>query len=161
MNTASYIDETKIDVMLEMEAPPDDVDAVKRVFQKEGIGCTFNGKFIRLSAGELPWVIFLCAPLGVFFTAFLKSAGQEAGRDAYLALRRLVSRLYAARRKNDGSIAIIGSENYTQIDLREDLPEEAYRQLAEMGPHELDGGNWIWDFKQNHWIDQNEWMRKR
>ena len=76
-------------------------------------------------------------------------------------LRDFVAHLYAARRNKDGSITIRTTDARTLIALQDDLPEEAYKQLAQMTLDELDGGNWIWDSERNRWIDQNEWMRRQ
>ena len=164
MNTASDIDETRVDVLMDGEASPDEVTAVEEVFKEEGIGASVRATYFRKSLDELPWVIFISGVAFVLILDFLRAAaqgaGREAGRDAYQGLRRLVSRLYAARQNKPGSVIYKDTETRTIIVLQEDLPQEAYRLLTEMGPDKLNGGNWIWDFDQNRWIDQNEWMRK-
>ena len=42
-------------------------------------------------------------------------------------------------------------ETSTYIVLSDDLPEEAYRQLAELGLEQLKGGYWVWDYERNQW----------
>ena len=78
MNTTSRNDGLEIDVMLEMEASPEEVAAVEEVLRREGIQGTVRASFMRLSMGELPWVIYLSGPLWVFVSAFLAAAGQDA-----------------------------------------------------------------------------------
>ena len=151
--------ELNIDIVLEMGASPDEVADVEEVLRKEGIRGTVRASHIRLSVGELPWVIFLSASFFVFYVEFLRGAGQEAGRDAWKGLRKLVSHLYGARRNKRGSITIRTTDKLTIISLQDDLPEEAYKQLAQIASDRLKGGNWIWDSDQNRWIDQNEWLR--
>ena len=161
MNELSDINELVIDVTLEMEAPPKEVVAVEEVLREEGIRGKVRATYMRLSMGELPWAIILLAPLFWFISAFFVGAGQEAGRDAWKGLRKLVSRLYAARRNKHGRITIRTTDTHTIIALQDDLPDEAYKRLVQMSPDRLNGGNWIWDFKQKRWVNQNEWMRRR
>ena len=140
-----------IDIVLESDAPPYEVDAVQDVARDAGISATVKPTFLRKSAGELPWVIFLLTPVWVFLAAFLKAAGQEAGRDAYQLMRRFIVQLCQARRSANGSIALWHPETHSRIALEADLPNEAYRQLAQMDPELLEGHHWTWDHDQNQW----------
>ena len=138
-------------IVLESEAPQHDVDAVQDVVSDIGISATVKPTFLRKSAGELPWVICLLTPVWVFFAAFLAAAGQEAGREAYQLMRRFIVQLYQARRSANGSITLRHPETHSQISLEPDLPDEAYRQLTQMGPELLEGHHWTWDYDQNQW----------
>ena len=140
-----------LNVVLESEALPCDVNAVEDVVRDAGISAIVKPTFLRMSAGELPWVIFLLTPVWVFFAAFLKAAGQEAGREAYQLMRRFIAQLYQARRSANGSIALWHPDTHSQISLEPDLPDEAYRQLTQMGPELLEGSHWTWDHGQNQW----------
>ena len=151
MNVKFQDSELTIRILLEMEALPHEVIAVEGVAKDEGIRSSVRATFFRMSEGQLPWVIFLMAPIVVFSAAFFKAAGQEAGRDAYQALRRFVSKLYAARRDASGSVAFWDPETNTHVALQRDLPAEAYRKLILIDPEQLEGGHWVWDFEQNEW----------
>ena len=103
-------DELDIDIVLDVEALPQEVAAVEEVVRQEGIPGSVRAAYFRASADNLPWIIFFLVPPLVFFSAFLKGAGQEAGRDAYKMLRGFISRLYAARRHRNGSVVIRDSD---------------------------------------------------
>ena len=151
MGTVHRGDQLIIDILLDSDASDSEVAAVMDVAREEGIESSVQANYFRKSLGELPWVIFLSVQVGVFFSAFLKAAGQEAGRDAYLGIRRLVSRLYNARRNSNGSVVLLDDNTRTHITLNADLPEEAYKQLAQIDPEQLKGGYWTWDFDQKKW----------
>ena len=140
-----------IEILLDAEALPHEVAAVEEVAQEEGLRAPVSASFFRNSLGDLPWVIFLLAPVSVFFSAFLTGVGQEAGRDAYQAVRRLVSQLYGARRDGQGGVAFWDSNTFTHVVLLPDLPEEAYGQLTQIGSEQLEGGYWVWDFEKKRW----------
>ena len=151
MNTKPPSNELSIDILLDMEALPQEVVAVKEIAEEEGIRGSVRAAFFRKSLGDLPWVIYLLVPVLVFCSAFLKGAGQEAGRDAYQGLRKFISRLYSARRDRNGSVVVRDSDTFTHIVFQDDLPEEACRQLAQIGQERLEGGYWVWDFEQGRW----------
>ncbi len=152
MKTKAQDDALHMQILLDSEALPHEVTAVEEIVQKEGVRCSVCAGYFRKSAGDLPWVTLLLAPIAAFLAAFLAGAGQDAGRDAYQSIRRLVSRLYAARRDRNGSIVVMDDDTLTHIVLQPDLPEEAYRQLAQMDPEQLKGGHWVWDKERNHWL---------
>ena len=74
-------------------------------------------------------VIYLLAPIGGFFSAFFSTVGKEAGKDAYQGIRRLLSRLFGARRNSNGSVELWDDHARTHIILTANLPEEAYAKL--------------------------------
>ncbi len=141
----------KVDVLLDSGASAAEITAVTDVLRDEGMEGSVKAAFSRRGADELPWVIFLMGSVAVFFTAFLKGFGQEAGRDTYQGLRRLISRLFRARRNSNGSVTLSDEDTRTEIVLVDGLPEEAYRQLAEKNLEELKGGYWTWDPKLGTW----------
>ncbi|MCY3801559.1 MAG: hypothetical protein OXG46_08255 [Chloroflexi bacterium] len=149
--TVRQDDELNIEIVLDAEALPREVAAIEEIARDEGIRGPVSATLFHKSLDELPWAIYLLAPVSLFFSAFLTRVGNEAGRDAYQAVRRLVCRLCAARRNKRGSLTVRDSDTFTHIALRPDLPEEAYRQLSQMGPEQLEGGYWMWDFEKNQW----------
>ena len=67
--------------------------------------------------------------------AALAGAGDEAGRDGWKGLKRLITGLYEARRASrapQGGVTLKDSEPRVEIQLPPDLPDEAYRRLWEM-----------------------------
>ena len=141
----------KVDVLLDSGATAAEVTAVTDVLRNEGMEGSVEAALSSRGVGEFPWVIILLGPVAVFFSAFLTGFGQEAGRDTYQGLRRLISRLCRARRSTNGSVSLSDKDTRTEIVLVDDLPEEAYRQLAEKSLEELKGGYWTWDPKLGRW----------
>jgi hypothetical protein len=128
-----------LDVMLETECTDADIAAVSEVFESAGIPVGVSAVYARRSAGLLPWVIIIGGGMlpWVFLKAALQGAGDEAGRDGWRALMRLVTALYEARkdsRASEGTVTIEPSE-VREILLPRDLPEEAYRQLWKSQNH--------------------------
>jgi hypothetical protein len=81
------------------------------------------------------WLVILTMPLGLLFTGLMG----EAGKDAYLKLKNLVKRVAASRRTGQHRRSFFSDVSKVQlrdkklgvrIHLREDLPDEAYQQLA-------------------------------
>ena len=140
-----------IDILMDSDANASEVEAVTDVAREIGIHGSVQADYSSRAAIELPWVIFLLAPVGVFFSAFFTALGQEAGRDAYPGIRRLISRFFGARRNSNGSVVLLDENTRTHIVLDADVPEEAYRQLAQKGLEQLKGGYWTWDSKLNVW----------
>lgn len=142
----------KVDLLLDGDASAAEVSAIKDVLRDEGIEGSIEAALSRRGVGEFPWMIILLGPLAVFFKAFLEGLGQEAGRDTYQGLRRLVSKLFRARRDLNGSVSLSDEDTRTEIVLVDRLPEEAYRQLTEKSLEELTGGYWTWDPRLGTWI---------
>ena len=141
----------KVDVLLDSGASAAEVTAVTDVLRNDGMEGSVEAALSSRGVGEFPWVIILLGPVAVFFSAFLTGFGQEAGRDTYQGLRRLVSSLFRARRSSNGSVTLLDENTRTHIVLTADLPEESYRQLAEMSLEQLKGGYWTWDPKLDRW----------
>lgn len=78
------------------------------------------------------WQVAVAVPLGAFFTSLMT----EAGKDAYIALKRLMHRLYTAAARRQGSAApeirtieLRDTDSGLIVTLPDDLPNTAYRQL--------------------------------
>ena len=153
----SHDDNISLDIVLEMEAPPEEVTAIQKVVDDAGISASVKPTYLRLSAEELPWLIFFLTPLWVFFRAFLEAAGaeigKEVGREASQVMHQFILQLYNARKNPNGNMALWDPGTHSHVTLEQDLPEEAYRQLAQMGPELLEGHHWAWDHDQNQWTN--------
>ena len=136
-----------IDILLDSDANDAEVAAVKAVLAEEGINGSIEATWSIRGLGEYPWVIFLLVALRPFYKSFLS----EAGKDAYQGLRRLICKLFRARRDSNGTIEVCDDNTETHIFLADDLPEEAYRQLTQKGLEQLKGGYWIWDSNLEEW----------
>ncbi len=78
------------------------------------------------------WQVVVAVPLGAFFASLMT----EAGKDAYIALKRLMHRLYTASARRQGSMApeirtieLSDTDSGLTVPLRDKLPDKAYRQL--------------------------------
>ena len=89
--------------------------------------------------------------MGLFFSAFFTTLGQEAGKDAYQRIRRLTSRLVGARRNSNGCVELWDDVSRTHIILTADLPEEALVELVKLGVANLEGGYWTWVSETKQW----------
>ena len=141
-------DETmNIDILLDSDASASEVVTVAAVAREEGIQGSVQPAWSSRGLEESPWVICLLMPVGVFLSAFLSAAG----KDAYAGIRRLISRLFGARRNTNGSVEFWDDKTKTHIILSADLSEEAYAQLAQKGVEQLMGGYWTWDSGVSEW----------
>lgn len=72
--------------------------------------------------------------------------GDEERNEAIARAERLTP-------KHKGVIEIHDPSTRTHIILTDDLPDEAYEQLARMVPEQLQGGYWVWDDESREWDD--------
>ena len=140
-----------IDILLDSDASDSEVSAVKAVVREEGIQGSIQASWSSRGLEESPWVICLLAPAGIFFSAFFSTVGKEAGKDAYQGLRRLISKLFGARRNSNGCVELWDENTRTHIILTAGLPEEAYTQFAQKGLEQIKGGYWTWDSSRMEW----------
>ena len=144
-----------IDIILDSDASDSEVEAVKAVLREEGINGSVKGTLESRSLGEDPWVIILYIQVAYFLKGFTKgfatTLGEEAARDVYQGLRRVVSRLSRIRGKSNGCVELCDDNTRTHVILTPDLPEEAYKQLAQKSVEQLKGGYWTWDSNLKEW----------
>ena len=140
-----------IDINLDSTASDSEVAAVKAVLREEGIHGSVEASLGRRGLGEFAWAIIIFVPIEAFLVRFFATLGKEAGRDAYQGLRRVVSRLFGARRNSNGSVVLSDDDTGTTIVFSADLPEEAYTQLAQKSLEQLKGGYWTWDSNLKEW----------
>jgi hypothetical protein len=117
------------------------------------------GRFIRRSTSVLPWIIEIVVggAIGKFLWAAAAGAGDEAGRDGWKALKRLIIQLYEARKASrapQGGVTIRDKETGTLIQLPPDLPNEAYQRLYEIETFSAPlSGLLRWDAEAEAWRD--------
>ena len=125
--------------VLDAGASPDEVTAVSQIARDEGLPGPVNATFSAKSIEDVPWWVIL-----LVFSNFtlLKGFLNEAGRDSYKGLRRLMSRLFNARPNKQGKVHITVRRQFrTMIVFTYDLPEEAYSQLSEIDLENLESSS--------------------
>jgi len=145
-----------VEVILESEVADVEREAVTEVFESAGIQAEVRGAYVRRSADLLPWIIEITVA-GRFVWAAIGGAGDEAGRDGWKALKRLITRLYEARRASrapQGGVSLRDSSSSLVIQLPPDLPDAAYRRLCEIeNPTAPLSGILRWDNDLQEWTD--------
>lgn len=106
------------------------------VFESAGIRAVVRGDLIRRSAGLAPWFIEITAAwtIAKFLGAAAAGFADEAGRDGWKGLKRLITELYKARKASrapQGGVTL-KEEGGIQVLLPPDLPDQAYRRLYEI-----------------------------
>jgi hypothetical protein len=155
----NWLGRSPVEVILESESADADRLAVAEVFESAGIRADVQGAYIRRSADILPWLIEIVAAGAVtkFLWAAAAGAGDEAGRDAWQGLKRLITSLHEARKASrapQGGVTIRDPESGVVIQLGSDLPDEAYRLLYEIETFSAPlSGILRWDSKAQDWKD--------
>jgi hypothetical protein len=126
-----------IEVVLESEVTDVERAAVAEAFESAGIQADVQGAYVRRSTDLLPWIIeIIVTGVGArFMWAAAAGAGDEAGRDAWKRLKKLITDLYEARqasRAPQGGVSLRDSGSEVEIQLPPDLPDAAYRRLCEI-----------------------------
>lgn len=140
-----------VQIVLNSDATAAEIAAVRAVAQEEGLRGPIEATWSSRGFEQFPWILCLLVPLGLFFSQFFSGMGQEAGKDAYREIRRLIARLYGARRDSNGCVEMWDKDTKTHIILTADLPEEAYAKLGKIGFSQLKGGYWTWDPGLGEW----------
>lgn len=143
-------------VVMEAEAPVEQVEAVELALREAGIDTTVEAVIARrgYGAGVLPWLVKIT--LGSGFAAFCVSIGKEAGKDAYNALKSLIAHLLAARSDGDGQIEFYDDE-YNVVCVRSELPDEAMRALFEIDWSEMRASTLVW--KDGEWYNATPMLK--
>jgi len=147
-----------LDVVVEREAPPEEIQALEELFRGAGVRAEVRAAYVRLSALDLPYAVYVLAPLTWIALKFLGGAAGAAGTDAWeafrdggwLGLQRFVQEVGRARGERDGSVVIRDPEG-PDVVLSDRLPEEAFRVLAELDWRELTNGQLFWNQEKGDW----------
>jgi hypothetical protein len=94
--------------------------------------------------------------LGALFGGFLQSAAQKAGEDAYLACKRLFSRIFD-RASARTEFNLFDNETGAYFFIERALPDSAYRQLYQLQQASkiAVGGVYSWDQESSTWRQLN------
>jgi hypothetical protein len=131
-------------------ASGEELDAMAAELRAAGL------EFDRIEAGEqrltgveeLLFVVIVVPSLRGFFTGF----AEEAGKDAYKALKRLVSRVSGkGRRRSDGVVVLQDQQTNARADLTPQLDDAAYSALFELDFGSLQEGTLVWDPAAGQW----------
>jgi len=147
-----------LDVVVEREAPPEEIQALEELFRGAGVRAEVRADYWRLSALDLPYAVYVLAPLTWIALKFLGGAAGAAGTDAWeafrdggwLGLQRFVQEVGRARGEREGSIVVRDPEG-PDVALSDRLPEEAFRALAELDWRELPNGQLFWSQERCDW----------
>ena len=140
-----------VEWVLDAQASSEEIAAVTQIALEEGLPGHVRADYSQKSIEDVPWVIFIMVSASFFLTGFF----EEAGRHSYIDLRRLVLRLSAARQKEHGRVQLLDRPSGTTIVFAPDLPEEAYKLLAELGLANIGGKYWVWDPAERYWKYQS------
>ncbi len=142
---------TQVQVSLEYAARDDEVAAVAAVFAEAGVDANVRvDPMLKGAGGDFPWMVIISVPA----TAFLTTFAAEAGKDAYKELKKLIKRLYDARKTaqfRTGYLTFGGDKTSTSFNLPPELPDEAWQQLPEITSTELRSGVLRWDREMGQW----------
>ena len=115
---------------MEFGASAEDQATVQSVLDRHDLGVEVHSSYVRASAEQLPWIVFISGPIGIFLSSFAKNLG-VASSDG---VRRFVTDLYEDRRKvrgrQAGTVGLI--DGTLDVALRADLPVAAYEQLPRL-----------------------------
>ena len=142
-----------VEWVLDRDASSDEVASVTQIVLEEGLPGRVRADYSQKGIEDMPWLVLILTPV----IPFLKGLFEEAGRSSYKDLRRLVSRLLAVRQKGQGHIELLEKDSLTitVIVFARDLPEEAFKQLANLDLDDIEGKYWVWDQEQQRWIYQS------
>jgi len=143
------------EVNMDVEASPYEVDAVRAAFREAGVSATVAAALERRGAETYPWAIFITVPIGLLLAGFLYAAGG----DAYLAAKRLVTGLYAARQNSKsprGTVVMMDAESSEWVMLDQNLPDLAWQRLFETDIGKTKSAQLRWDPKTENWRDTFE-----
>ena len=141
--------DTGWEVVIDAGASEEEVEGISTAFQEVGVDASVLPGYVRMSEGDLPWIIALTLPLNAFLAAF----AAEAGKDAWAALKRLVTRIREARKGRHGEIVVRSRETSTVLNIRDNLPDEAYQALFELSAEQYEGAYLRWDKERGEWRD--------
>jgi hypothetical protein len=149
--------ESMIYVYFDLGATDDEVADVQAAFDAEGLDANVSdGPYAILASAEVEVVeAFVVIAVSTTVLAFLKGFGQKAGEDAWPALRRLVSSLRGARKRDAGRIQVIlrNEDHGPAIVIGPDVPDEALGRLLTEELPPAPSGTIVYDLALGRWRD--------
>lgn len=102
----------------------------------------------RITGAEIVIVAIAVASLNTFF----KRLGDEAGKDAYKALKRRITRIRGTTSNpNQGVIVLQDQPSEARLDLTPQLDDNAYQALLELDFTTVPAGTLTWDPETGSW----------
>jgi hypothetical protein len=143
-----------VQVILESECTDVELAAVTEAFESAGIPAQVEASYSRRAAEVLPWLIEIEKSAKYLAAAITGGLLAAPGADAWTSLKRLVGRLYKARKDSRGNVVVRDPDTNTEIALERDLPDEAYQRLLEIeSPRAPQSGIPRWDRERRQWVD--------
>jgi hypothetical protein len=148
----------EVQVVLGREPTAADLSAVAEVFAAAGIPADVHGPHIPMVHAGWPVVPdpwFVEIGRGAKYLAAALAGGLLAapGGDAWLALKRLVSKLSKTQKNPHCLVVLNDPDTNTRIKLEPDLPDEAYKQILEIESPKASVLLVLrWDQDQRQWV---------
>lgn len=140
-----------VNVILEADPTDDELAAVKAGFREAGFDARVSSDpWAKGAGGDFPWMVIISVPVGLF----IKALAEEAGKDAYKHLKRLVKKLYDARKASQfthGSVIVQDTDTSASATLPPELSEEAWQAVAEVSFEGLPGATYRWNSETGEW----------
>jgi hypothetical protein len=145
-------------VIVDAGAPPNEMAAVQRAFEAHGIKAEVRDDYVRLAAGELPWVVDVTASIQWIALAFASGFAGNAGADAWTEYRsggwrglvHFIREIASARGNDDGTITVHDPQGPDLL-LDTKVPEEALPDLADLDWPAMQDGILGWNDERKEW----------
>ncbi|MDQ6947544.1 MAG: hypothetical protein M3256_15045 [Actinomycetota bacterium] len=149
--------ESTIYVCFDLGATDDEVADVQAAFDAEGLDANVShGAYAIVASAEVELAEgFVVLALSTTVLVFLNALGQKAGEDAWPSLKRLVSSLRGARKKDSGRIQVIlrNEDHGPDIVIGPDVPDEALGRLLTEELPPAPSGTIVYDLGLGCWRD--------
>jgi hypothetical protein len=147
-------------VTVDLHAQQQEMDALVAVFADAGITADVKDGYVRMSAGALPYMVFVLAHLKWLAAAFAVGASGKAGADSWDAyrdggwegLKVFIQRVAHARRNDPQGRITIRDPSGPDVELHEGIPDEALRELGELDWPTMKTGRLSWGRKGKAWV---------
>jgi hypothetical protein len=150
-------DSDRLSVVVEAGASPATMQALAELFDTRGIEAEVRDDYVRLSAGQLGWILDFIAHLEWLALAFGSGFAAKAGADAWdefraggwRGLATFIKQVYSAR-GSDGAITVRDPDG-PDVHLDDRIPEDALAELGEFDWGAMSDGMLIWSSEKGEW----------
>lgn len=147
----------QLHVSVDAGAPPEEMAAIRQIFDARGIEAEVQDNYVRLSAGDLPWAVDVVCALKwlalAFSTGFVGAAGADAWKEyragGWRGLAQFIKEITSVR-DGDGTITIRDPEG-PDIHLDAGIPDEALAALADLDWQQMSDGMLGWNDERGEW----------